>query len=69
MRGKLEILVNSDELEQFAKQDFTQYDDGPANRVLNVQKPDDKYTQAYFAIPKPFRLRFDTVPGLVADLK
>ena len=69
VRGKLEILVNGEELEQFAQQDFTKYDDGPANQVLNVQKPDDKYTQAYFAIPKPFRLRFDTVPGLVADLK
>ncbi len=69
VRGKLEILVNVDDLEQFANQDFTKYDDGPASQILNVQKPENKYGKAYFAIPQPFRLRFDTVPGLVADLK
>ena len=69
VRGKLEILVNGDDLDRFANQNFTQYDDRPANQVLNVQKPADKYTQAYFAIPQPFRLRLNTVPGLVADLR
>ena len=69
VRRTLEIHVNADDFERFASQDFTKYDDGPANRILNVQKPDNKHAQAYFAIPQPFRLRFDTVPGLVADLK
>ena len=69
VRRTLEIHVNADDFERFASQDFTKYDDGPANRILNVQKPDNKHAQAYFAIPEPFRLRFDTVPGLVADLK
>ncbi len=69
MRRTLEIHVNADDLDRFANQDFMKYDDRPANQILNVQKPDDKYGKAYFAIPQPFRLRFDTVPGLVADLK
>ena len=64
-----EIHVNADDFERFAQQDFTKYDDAPANRILNVQKPDNKHAQAYFAIPQPFRLRLNTVPGLVADLK
>ena len=64
-----EIHVNADDFERFAQQDFTKYDDAPANRILSVQKPDNKHATAYFAIPEPFRLRFDTVPGLVADLR
>ena len=68
VKGKLEILVNVDDLERFANQDFTKYDDRPAGQVL-AQKPDDKYTRAYFAVPEPFRLRLTTLPVCVADLK
>ena len=68
VKGKLEILVNADDLERFANQDFTKYDDRPAGQIL-AQKPDDKYTRAYFAVPEPFRLRLTTLPVCVADLK